>query len=167
MIPKLTSLWLPVVTAGVAAGTVDVGAACLIYQVSPFIILQAIAGGLLGSETFSMGGSSAILGLALQWAMSIVIAGCCTLATERLATLRRHWIVAGLVYGSVTFLVMNGLVVPLSASSTKPHLTWPWFVKNLLAMWVFGLIVTAITSRWRRTTPARGSNRSGSSQDSS
>lgn len=143
---------MPVVIAGLVAGTVDVGAACVIYKASPAIILRAIAGGLLGRPAFSMGLLSTSLGLVLQWGMSILIAACCMAASCGSDRLRRHWIAAGLVYGSVTFAVMNGLVVPLSASSSKPQLTLPWFVENLLAMWLFGLIIAAINSQVLRGT---------------
>lgn len=140
-------LWQPIAIAGVVAGSVDVAAACVMYKVSPYIILQAIAGGLLGRETFSRGWSTAALGLGLQWAMSIVIAACCVTTSYRLEVLRRRWILAGFLYGAVTFAVMDGIVVPMSASSTKPQVSLPWLIENLLAMWLFGLIITGLSVR--------------------
>ena len=130
------------------AGTVDVGSACLIYKTTPLIILQAIAGGVLGNSTFERGWWSVTLGLALQWGMSIIIAACCVLASHKSDLLARRWIFAGCVYGVMTFIVMNYIVVPLSASLTTPHFSAPWLVKNMLAMLLFGLIISGVATRY-------------------
>jgi hypothetical protein len=133
---------------GLLAGTVDIGSACIIYRTMPSIILQAIAGGVLGMSTFARGWASVTLGLALQWGMSSLIAACCVLAHNRLAFFRRRWLVAGVVYGVITFIVMNCVVVPLSASRTAPHFSAPWLIKNLIAMVLFGLIIAAVAQRY-------------------
>jgi uncharacterized membrane protein YagU involved in acid resistance len=148
----IRSLWRPIWIGGLVAGTVDVGSACVIYKASPTIILQAIAGGVLGMATFDKGWWSVSLGLALQWVMSIMIASCCVLASSRYAALARRWIVAGCLYGVVTFLVMYYVVVPLSASRTRAHFSTPWLIKNILANLLFGVIISA-AARWNSRTP--------------
>lgn len=132
------------VTAGLIAGTVDIGSACVIYHVDPVVILQAVAGGVLGKSSFHGGLESATLGLLLQWGMSILIAFCCVAANEAIGYLKRHWIRAGLLYGVITFFVMNYAVVPLSAVGKVHAFTLRWVAENMLAMLLFGLIITYV-----------------------
>jgi hypothetical protein len=152
-------LVLIAVTAGVIAGTVDVGAACVINSASPTVILHAIASGLIGKAARSGGLPTALLGLLLQWGMSILIAAIYLAATAARPAWRRRWIPTGVLAGVVIFAVMNYLVVPLSAAPFRPALTLhalltafsvAKFLANLVAMIVFGLIV-AYCSRDRRT----------------
>ena len=125
---------------GLVAGTVDIGAASLIYAVPPPIILKAIASGLLGAAAFRGGWPTVLLGLLLQWVMSLIIAAVYVLARRRLFSQAPHWVPAGIAYGVVVFCVMNWLVVPLSAAASS-HLTVKLFTLNLIAMLLFGLIV--------------------------
>ncbi len=67
-------LILGVVVGGLVAGTVDIFAAAAINAAPPGVILKAIASGLLGHGAFKGGVGTMVLGLVLQWAMSLVIA---------------------------------------------------------------------------------------------
>lgn len=126
---------------GFVAGTIDIGAASLINGISPLIILRAIASGLLGKAAFQGGMPISLLGLVLQWAMSLLIAAIFVFAARQLTWLNRRWVSAGMLYGVVVFAVMEYIVVPLSAAWPKPHFTTQSFIENLLAMMLFGLIV--------------------------
>lgn len=144
----------PVVTAillgGFVAGTIDIGSACVINGLGPVVILHAIASGLLGRASFSGGISSAILGLLLQWAMSVAIAAVYVVAATRLPVLLRRWLACGLAYGVAIFFVMNYVVVPLSAASPNhnfPKFSAVHFAGNLAAMLLFGLIVAWFAQR--------------------
>ncbi len=144
MLKRLVSNpWGAVVAGGVLAGAVDIGAACLIYRTSIPFILQSIAGGLLGRHTFEVGAPAAWLGLALQEAMGIVIAAIyVSVMRSPLGRLRRWpWWQSGTLFGVGVFVVMNYVVVPLSAWHRFPHFSGLLFVANLMAMLVFGLIV--------------------------
>jgi uncharacterized membrane protein YagU involved in acid resistance len=135
------SLFGGILLGGFVAGTIDVGAACLINGLGPVTILQAIASGVMGRASFHSGLRAAGLGLALQWAMSILIAAFFVLASRSLLWLRRQWVTAGVAYGVVIFLVMNYVVVPLSAVGHAPHFTALSFAENMLAMLLFGVII--------------------------
>jgi uncharacterized membrane protein YagU involved in acid resistance len=136
------------VIAGLVAGTIDIGAAALINHVGPALILQGIASGLLGMKSYAGGAGTVTLGLVLQLAMSIAIAGIYAAAATRLAWLRTQPIIAGLAFGLGVFVVMNMIVVPLSAFGPKPaHISLIWLLLNVLAMLVFGVIVATIV-RW-------------------
>jgi len=130
-----------VMLGGLVAGTLDIGAAALINRVSPIVILRAVAGGLLGPATFHMGAFSATLGLLLQWLMSLLIAAIYVVASRRLPALARHWVRGGLAYGAVIFVVMNFVVFPLSAYRHLPRHDPLHVAGDVLAMFVFGVIV--------------------------
>ncbi|MGH8180333.1 MAG: YybH family protein [Steroidobacteraceae bacterium] len=135
-----------IVIGGLVAGTVDIGAAALINHASPVLIAHFIATGLLGKAALSAGASAAYLGLVLQWAMSIVIAAIYWSVTARMPRLRERWWLGGLLAGVIIYLVMNFVVLPLSAAPVTlhqlvAHLTVAKVVDNLVAMLVFGLII--------------------------
>ncbi|OHC36783.1 hypothetical protein [Rhodanobacter soli] len=136
-----TAPWVAILYGGIVAGSLDVLAAALINWLDPLIILRAIASGLLGRAAFQGGLPVAALGLGLQWAMSLLIAAIFVFAAARMSWLGRRWITAGVLYGVAVFVVMEYVVVPLSAAAT-PHFTALSLAENLLAMWLFGLIVS-------------------------
>jgi hypothetical protein len=136
-----------VLAGGLVAGTLDVAAACLINGRSVAFVLHAIAGGLLGAQSFLGGARTVILGAVLQEAMAVIIAAVFVGATCVMPALRRHWITGGALYGVVILLVMNYVVVPLSAWHSWPHFSAARFVGNLLAMLLFGGIVAYFASR--------------------
>ena len=139
-----------ILVGGFVAGTLDIGAACLIYKTSPVTILHAIAAGLLGEKAFAMGSRAALLGLALQWGMSWIIAGIYAGARILAPVLFRRWVWAGCAYGIAVFLVMNYVVVPLSAIGEAPHFTVYKAIANLLAMLWFGLVIAYFSRGIRR-----------------
>jgi hypothetical protein len=140
---------LAILMGGLAAGTIDIGAACLINHVDPVVVLHAIASGVYGKAAFHGGTTTAVAGLLLQWAMSLIIAGVYVIASIRLPVLRARWVVGGLAYGAVVYTVMTFVVVPLSRASSKLPPTPTAVIENLLAMFVFGLIVAWFASRAR------------------
>jgi hypothetical protein len=135
---------------GLIAGTIDIGAASIITGFSPIRIMKIVAGGLLGRSAFDGGASIAVIGMLLQWGMSIVIAAIFVAAALRLPGLTRRWIASGLAYGVVTYFVMNYIVVPLSAlgKRTFPRFDLTQFGENMLAMLLFGLIVAYFARRF-------------------
>ena len=141
-----------ILLAGFIAGTIDIGAASLINGLSPFIICQAIAAGVLGKASFHGGLQSAGLGLVLQWIMGIIIAAIYIIAAQIMPVLRRAWLAFGLLYGVGIYFVMNLVVVPLSAAHGKGwHFVPVKFAEDMVAMLVFGTIVAWFA---RDTTPA-------------
>src|ERR1700680_5290310 len=118
---------------GVGAGTIDIGAACLINDRSIPFILHSIAGGLLAERSFAGGAWTAILGLILQESMGILIAAIYVAASRFLPALTRRWALSGLLYGAGIFVVMNYVVVPLSAWRAIPTFSASTLAVNLAA----------------------------------
>lgn len=133
---------LAILVGGLVAGTLDIGAASLINMIDPRVILRFIAGGLLGKAALQGGPEVTWLGLLLQWGMSLLIAAIFVAAALRLRWLTGRPVLAGLAYGVVVFVVMNYVVVYFSAWHRVNHFTPTSFIENLLAMLVFGLIVS-------------------------
>lgn len=129
--------------AGAIAGSVDIVAASLINRVSPVIVLDAIASGVLGPSAFHNGPGPAAAGLALQFAMSTIIAMIFVIASRHLRILGLHPYVAGGLYGFPVYVVMTWIVVPLSKA--RPHLpqSLASALPDLGAMILFGLIIGA------------------------
>lgn len=146
MTTQSTSALRAILAGGVIAGTIDIEAAALINHVSPVLIAHYIASGVLGKASFSAGAPAAYLGLILQWGMSVVIASIYWRVTVRMPALRERWWLGGLLAGAVIYLVMNFIVMPFSAAPVTFHEVIARFrpgkgAENLLAMFVFGLIV--------------------------
>jgi hypothetical protein len=112
-----------VAAAGLLAGTLDLLAAFVIYGplgVSPVRILDSIASGLLGRAAFQGGASAAALGFVLQFVIATTAAIVYYVASLRLPMLVRRPVVWGSLYGVVVYVVMNFIVVPLSAVPRGP-----------------------------------------------
>ncbi|HEY1890187.1 MAG TPA: hypothetical protein VGG63_07265 [Steroidobacteraceae bacterium] len=135
-----------ILIGGLVAGTIDIEAAALINHVSPVLIAHYIASGALGKSALSAGTSAAYIGVLLQWGMSVIIAAIYWSVTARMPRLRAQWWLGGLLAGAVIYLVMNFIVMPFSAAPVTLHeviarLRPAKAAENLLAMFVFGLIV--------------------------
>lgn len=143
-----------ILAGGLIAGTIDLGAASLINHLGLVIILRAVASGLLGKAAMQGSAAVAVLGLLLQWGMSLLIAAIFVIAALKLTWLTARPVAAGLAYGVVVFLVMNYAVMPLSAVRRVPHFSPAHFIENLAAMLLFGLILAFVARAFlvRRVT---------------
>ena len=156
--PEVLSTWArdlsAVLLGGIAAGTVDVCVACLIYGASPPSVLRAIAGGVLGKASSHGGVASAALGLGLQWFISIGAAAVYVVVGGRFSFLLRRPLLFGPVFGAGVFMFMRAVVVPLSKSTvTLPSM--PLLAEDFAANMLFGVIIAIIASRMgRREVPS-------------
>jgi predicted PurR-regulated permease PerM len=65
----------------------------------------------------------------------------------RLAWLLNKPLLSGLIYGVMIFLVMNYVIVPLSAIGRAPQFSALLLVLNLAAMLLFGVIISMSAHR--------------------
>jgi uncharacterized membrane protein YagU involved in acid resistance len=102
------------------AGTLDILYACTFWalksDVPPGRILQSVAAGLLGKASFEGGAATAALGLALHYLIAASMAVAYYLVARRWAPLRQRPLRYGAAYGLLLYLIMNYVVVPLSAA---------------------------------------------------
>jgi hypothetical protein len=99
--------------------------------VSPVRIFQAIAAGLLGSASFQGGLCTAGLGLALHLLIATTIVAVMCVAARMIPALLRRPLLTGCAYGVGVWLMMNFVVIPLSAIGSR-SLTAPIVINGLL-----------------------------------
>jgi uncharacterized membrane protein YagU involved in acid resistance len=98
---------------------------------TPVRIFQSIAAGVLGRDAFQGDNRTAWIGVALHFLVAFLIVLVFYVISRRLRFLTAHAIVAGLAYGVAVYLVMNYLVVPMSAAVQGPF-SWPVFINGIL-----------------------------------
>ncbi|MEP7246077.1 MAG: hypothetical protein ABI885_20685 [Gammaproteobacteria bacterium] len=108
-----------IVTAGLIGGAFDITYAFIAYGalgMSPIRIGQSVAAGLLGREAALAGGvPTGLLGLALHFFIAIIMAAVYYGAATRIPLLVKRAVPCGLAYGLALYIVMNYVVMPLSA----------------------------------------------------
>ncbi len=138
---KTASLALPILVGGAIAGTLDLITAFISYGPN---VPRAIAAGLLGRQAMQSGSVPIwILGVFLHYFIAFSAATVYCLASRKLAMLKDHFIVCGIFYGIGFFLVMNLVVLPLSAL----HATGPFKLHGLIQgllvhMFIIGLPIS-------------------------
>ncbi|HEY3311828.1 MAG TPA: hypothetical protein VGK00_09330 [Anaerolineales bacterium] len=104
-----------------------------LIEKNPLIsVLQYVASGAIGNAAFAGGLATALLGLVLDFFMTTVMAFVFILSVERIPLLRRHLIPGSLLYGFGVFIVMNFIVLPLSAAPTLPAPPMWLFIEIIL-----------------------------------
>ncbi|HEY1908668.1 MAG TPA: hypothetical protein VGG91_21670 [Myxococcaceae bacterium] len=107
-----------IVAGGLLAAVLDAANALVAYKLafgmSPLAIYQFVASGMLGQGAFAGGIGTALVGVSVHLLVAFAAATVFVLASERLPSLRRDAVGWGLAFGVGVFLVMNGVVIPLS-----------------------------------------------------
>lgn len=83
-------------------------------------IYQYLASGALGNAAFEGGILTALLGLFFHYVVAFAVSAVFMLAADRIPLVRRYAIPASLLYGFGVFIVMNMIVLPLSAAPPLP-----------------------------------------------
>ena len=141
----------PVLAGGLLAGTLDILYACVFWalkaDVAPTRIFQSVAAGLLGPASFEGGSVTAALGLVLHFFIACTMAVTYYLAARRWPILARRPVPLGIAYGVLLYVVMNHLVVPLSAADSGS--SDPVWIGLSIAVHAFlvGLPIAWFTSR--------------------
>lgn len=130
----------------------------LLKGLSPLRILQTIASGLLGPAAYRGGVTTALLGVALHFLIAFTVATVYWFASRRVTGLRSHPIVWGMLYGVGVYLVMNFVVLPLSAMAHGPF-SLPIFMNGIIGhAFLVGLPIGWLTSK-SEDRPIRSSAR--------
>ena len=145
-----------ILEVGLIAGTLDITDALVFSHlrgITPTMVFQYIASGLIGRQAFQLDGTSVALGVALHYAIALSWTGIFYVASRKFPILRRRPVVSGAVYGCVVYLFMNWVVLPLS-SVPRPVKAMPWAsrINGVLAVVLFiGLTISLLI---RRSSPA-------------
>lgn len=149
-----------ILLGGLTVGALD-GLDAIIFfglrGVSAERIFRGIAAGLVGREAALAGGwGTLLLGLALHFSIATAIVTVMVLAARRFPALVARPFLAGPLYGIAAWLVMNLVVMPLSATGRGPFVLVP--VINGLLIHMLGVGTPAVLFA-RRAIPASPSPR--------
>jgi|ERR1044071_4356361 hypothetical protein len=124
----------------------------LILGAKPLRIFQSVASGLLGRESSFAGGvPTFLLGILLHFIVATCIAAVYYLISLGLPVLIRHAVVSGLIYGLIAYLVMNYVVIPLSAIGSRPSFSLRTFLPAFIAhAFLVGLPIALLARRSAR-----------------
>lgn len=115
--------------------------------VAPTRILHSVAAGLIGrGAAFEGGIPTALLGLGIHYCIAFVVVCVYYFASGRIAALRESPVNMGAIYGLLVYLVMNFVVLPMSASG-PPRFTLPGVLNGLFAHVFCVGIPTALIAR--------------------
>jgi hypothetical protein len=108
---------------GLLCGVLDISSALVAHGfrgVKPIRILQSVASGLLGADSYKGGWRTALLGTALHFLIAFTAATVFYLASRKIAWLTEHAVLSGFAYAEVVYLFMNFVVIPLSLAHRAP-----------------------------------------------
>jgi hypothetical protein len=109
-------------------------------------VMQSVASGLLGQSAYDGGAGTAVLGVCLHYLMAFLIAAIFYFASRRLSFMTKRAVISGLLYGICVYVVMNFVVLPLSAFPTPMTFTPVRVLINVVAhMVLFGLPIALAT----------------------
>ena len=143
---------------GLTAGILDITAAFINSARSgrsPMWVLQSVASGLLGADSYTGGLRAAALGAALHFLIAFVACTVFYLASRKLNILVRHAIVCGLLYGVAVYLFMYLVVLPLTFHRSFFRQLSAVVTGLIIHMLCVGLPISLIVSRLSTTTAPR------------
>jgi hypothetical protein len=140
------------VFGGLAIGILDGLFAVIFYGVILGIpqirIFQSVAAGLLGRASFQGGTRTYLMGIVLHFVVATCIATVYYFFSQFLPILIKNAVPSGLIYGVIAYLVMNYVVIPLSARGTPAAFSLRTFLPAIIAhAFLVGLPV-ALIARW-------------------
>ena len=140
---------------GLIAGTLDISYSCIysytLRGTSPVRILQSVASGALGANAFTGGIKTALLGGVFHFLIATTAAAVYYVASRGLRFLVNQAIICGVLYGVSVYLVMNFVVLPLSAIPFKMSYPLPSLVGGLLIhMFGIGLPIALVVRRYSK-----------------
>jgi hypothetical protein len=124
-----------------------------ILEKNPFIsVLQYVASGAMGNAAFTGGPATALLGLVFDFLLTTIMSGVFILSADRIPLLRKHVIPGSLLYGFGVFIVMNFIVLPLSAAPPLPAPPMWLFIELILEHILLIGLPLGLLVRWNDRT---------------
>ncbi len=145
---QLSFLLKKVFLISLIAGTLD-GLAALIFLAKMNFtgVFQYIASAILGNAAFTGGIKTAIIGLALHYFIAFSFTLLYTFASTKIALLKQHFILSGVIYGLVVWTVMNLIIVPLTKIPATPFHYEKAVLNAVILIFCIGLPISYLTAR--------------------
>jgi uncharacterized membrane protein YagU involved in acid resistance len=132
-----------VLTTGLIAGTLDIFAACVSAYIqrgmTPDKLLQFVASGLFGAYAFNGGATMAITGLLMHFMIAISWTLLFYLLYPRLSILRKNKILVGIIYGAFVWVIMNKVILPVTAIPKAPFNPISALIGMVILMLMIGM----------------------------
>lgn len=156
---RASNFW-PVFWIGVVAGTLDISENLIFNafrHVSPKMVFQFIASGLIDGKSFTMGGASVALGVAIHYAIAMTWTLVFYLLSRKLMFLTRRAAISGIIYGGVVYIIMNFAVLPLTKVPHAPKaMTLASRISGVLALlFCIGLAIALLVKAFAPPQQAR------------
>jgi len=145
-----TKLLTAIAWAGLLAGSLDIIAACSLFSIQsgrdPSIVLRFIASGAVGLRALTGGWTMSLLGLFFHF----VIAYCWTTLFFLVYPLlpKLNWIVSGVAFGIIIWLIMNFAVLPLTKVMQRPFDLKQALTGTTILILMVGLPVSFLSARF-------------------
>jgi hypothetical protein len=144
--PVARNAVLAIGVGGATAGVLDLTQAIVLFGRR---IPLVIAAGLLGRDALRGGAGTYVLGIVLHFFIAFSFAATYYGASRRLRFMIEHPIVCGLAYGAAVELVMNLVVLPLSALHSRgPYQLYDLILGLVVHMVVIGLPIAFSVRRF-------------------
>jgi hypothetical protein len=140
-----------IVWGGAACGILDGVAASVQFAlrgIKPLRVWQGVASGLMGERAVGRGWLSAGLGLILHFLIAAIVTTVFVGACPHFPALQQFYWISGPLYGVIVFLVMNLIVVPLSARPKRPAPAMVVAVQIVIHMLFVGLPIALAANRF-------------------
>lgn len=149
-----------IAATGIAAGSLDILAAFAnaYFQAGsgPQRVLQSVASGAFGKESFDGGWTTALAGLAFHYLIATWWTLVYFTAYQRLALLRKNVWISGVFYGIFVWICMNLIVIPLSQIGRFPIPFKPQMLIGVGILIVCIGIPIAFSASRNQDSPATG-----------
>lgn len=138
---------------GLAAGTLDISENLIFNafrHVTPKMVFQYIASGLIDGRSFTMGDASVALGIAIHYAIAMTWTVIFFLLSRRLIFLTRRAATSGIAYGGIVYVIMNFAVLPFTRVPHAPRaMTLASRISGVLALlFCIGLAIALLVRRF-------------------
>lgn len=134
---------------GLIVGVLDINAAFVhaaTRGATPMRVLHFVASGLIGRKSFEGGWTTAALGLALHFTIALGASAVFYLASRKVRFLTERPVISGLLFGLCVWLVMNRVIVPLSAATPRHSLSSD-LIQIGIHMFIIGLTTSFLVRR--------------------
>jgi hypothetical protein len=142
-----------VLAGGAAAALLDGLAATVDFRmrgISFARLWQGVASGALGPSSFQRGKAPMFLGLAFHVLIATTSAFVFNVAANYTPVLLAHYIASGALFGIAVYIVMNLVVIPLSAMPPRPFVLAITVRQLLIHIFFVGLPIS-IATHWLAT----------------
>jgi hypothetical protein len=140
----------PIAIATAVAGTLDILFAMILtvfFGREIGNMLRYVGSGPFPQAT-EMGTNGAILGLLVHFALMAIMAAVYVIAAQRMPALLQRPIQWGVLYGLVTYVVMNWLIVPMRFDTPLPPSALSIATQLFAHILLVGIPIALITARY-------------------